>query len=125
MPPADGGHVVLTIDAEIQRIAEQALAASVQRVEAENGMAGAALFRQAPADLVITDIYMPEQEGIQTIAELKKDFPALRIIAVSGGGQDGSRDPLEAARLIGAYRTLYKPYEPVNILAAVKDALRR
>jgi CheY-like chemotaxis protein len=53
--------------------------------EASDGMAGTRLYRSQPADVIITDIVMPDQEGIQTIMELLRDFPAAKIIAISGG----------------------------------------
>src|SRR5580698_255380 len=69
---------------------------------AEDGAKGVAKFRSERPDLVITDIIMPEQEGIETIIQLLRDNPAARIIAVSGGGRLGSMDFLTVADKLGA-----------------------
>lgn len=77
---------------------------------------------RATYDLLITDIIMPEREGLETIAVLRKKVPALKIIAVSGGGRLGARDYLSAARMLGASRTLAKPFsgeELLDVIAAV------
>ena len=58
-------------------------------VEAPDGKEGVKLYREKLTDLIITDIFMPEKEGIQTIKELKRDFPEAKIIAISGGGRNG------------------------------------
>jgi CheY-like chemotaxis protein len=71
---------------------------------------GIKLYRENPADLVITDIIMPEKEGIELIIELRRDFPYVKIIAVSGGGQRmESATCLSLAKGLGAVRTLAKP----------------
>jgi CheY-like chemotaxis protein len=74
-------------------------------------------------DLVITDIVMPEQEGIQTMLQLKKLNPSVKIIAISGGGRVSSDDYLELARKVGAVRTFSKPLALEEFLAAVKTAV--
>ena len=72
-------------------------------------------------DLVITDILMPEQEGIETIRVLRKEFPQIKILAISGGGKKGTLEVLPAARAFGAHRTVAKPFERKELLDAVKD----
>ena len=77
--------------------------------QANNGRKGVALFRSAPTDLVITDLVMPEQEGMETIKILHRDFPQTPIIAMSGG-LDGSPLYLDLTRRLGARVTLTKPF---------------
>ncbi|HEX5319481.1 MAG TPA: response regulator [Stellaceae bacterium] len=90
---------------------------------AEDGAKGVAKFRAERPDLVITDIIMPEQEGIETIIQLLRDNPSARIIAVSGGGRLGSMDFLTVANRLGAAATLRKPFEPAELLGCVARAL--
>jgi DNA-binding response OmpR family regulator len=93
-------------------------------MDAPNGEIGARLFRQQPADLVITDIFMPEKEGLQTIRELRRDFPDVKIIAISGGGSRGDLAYLPTAMKLGAHRTLVKPFEMDELLATVDGLLK-
>lgn len=90
---------------------------------AEDGAKGVAKFRSERPDLVITDIIMPEQEGIETIIQLLRDNPAARIIAVSGGGRLGSMDFLTVANKLGAAAILRKPFEPAELLGCVERTL--
>ncbi|MBK8128254.1 MAG: response regulator [bacterium] len=90
---------------------------------AVNGHQGMAQFRANPAQLVITDIIMPEQEGIETIRQLKTEFPDVPVIAMSGGGRIGPSDYLSMAKLLGAAYTLSKPFDRTQLLIAVRDVL--
>jgi YesN/AraC family two-component response regulator len=90
---------------------------------ANDGQAGLKAFRQNPADLVITDIIMPEKEGIECIKELKRDYPEVRIIAISGGGRIGPFDYLDLAEKFGANRTFKKPFEWPEMLDAIHELL--
>jgi len=91
---------------------------------AANGHAATRLQQEDPADLVITDIFMPEKEGIETILDLQTAWPGLKIIAISGGGGDYNVDYLAAARQLGAVHSISKPFQLDELLAAVRDALR-
>jgi len=92
--------------------------------EAADGDEGISLFREKPADLVITDLIMPGKEGIQTMVELRRDFPDVKIIAVSGGGFEEPTTYLEGAELIGgALRTFTKPFPVEDLLEAIKELL--
>ena len=66
---------------------------------------------------------MPEKEGLETIRELKKQHPKLKIIAISGGGRIDSREYLTSARLFGADRIFQKPFKQKEIIEAVKELL--
>jgi CheY-like chemotaxis protein len=91
--------------------------------EANDGSVGVKLFRQRPFDLVITDIIMPDKEGIETIIELTGDYPQLKIIAMSGGGRVGPQDYLETAKRLGANRTLAKPFNYSELVETVNELL--
>ena len=91
--------------------------------EAPNGVAGMKLLRDHLADLVITDLFMPEKEGIETMMEVRKCFPQVKIIAMSGGGRTGTLDFLPMAESFGAQRTLAKPFERKELLEAVRTVL--
>lgn len=73
---------------------------------------------------VITDIFMPDRDGLELTAELKRDYPGLPIIAISGGGSEGEMGYLTEARRFGASFTLPKPFRPVELRAAVDELLR-
>ena len=92
-------------------------------IEASDGKEGIKLYRKNPTDLIITDLIMPEKDGIETIQELKKDFPDIKIIAISGGGRLGPQDYLHLAKMFGAQRTLTKPIELPELLKTIKELL--
>jgi CheY-like chemotaxis protein len=97
--------------------------AGYEVTEAQHGLEGLKLFRARPADLVVTDLIMPEKEGVETILELRAEYPEVPIIAVSGGGRNGPRDYLEIAARLGARRTVAKPFTRQEILVAVQQSL--
>jgi DNA-binding response OmpR family regulator len=84
---------------------------------AENGAEGMALFRRERPDLVITDIVMPEQEGLATIIEMRRESPATKIIAISGGLRQRDYDVLAMAAKLGADDIIAKPFEPQELLS--------
>jgi DNA-binding response OmpR family regulator len=92
-------------------------------IMAEDGARGMAIFRKERPDLVITDIIMPEQEGIETITQIRREVHDAKIIAVSGGGRIGSADFLGMARKLGANDILAKPFLPEDLLGRVKNCL--
>lgn len=81
-----------------------------QTEQAKNGKEGIKLFGGAPFDVVVTDILMPEKEGIETIMELRVLSSSVFIVAMSGGGQNSPVDLLEFARKLGANVALRKPF---------------
>jgi YesN/AraC family two-component response regulator len=93
-------------------------------VEAPDGVEGINVYRQNPADLIITDLIMPNKDGIGMIIELKKEFPDVKIIAMSGGGLNKPEGYLKGAQKLGAARTLTKPIDREEMLKAVKDILK-
>ena len=85
-------------------------------IEARDGKEGLELFQDANVDLLITDIVMPEKEGLEVLMELRKKHPPVKIIAISGG------DYLHMAKLMGAAKVLAKPF-PTNVLIEAIDEL--
>ncbi|HEX3953758.1 MAG TPA: response regulator [Stellaceae bacterium] len=90
---------------------------------ASNGMEGLRIFQTRHPDLVITDIVMPVKEGLDTIRLLRTWAPELKIIAMSGGGLGGNRDPLRAATELGATAIIAKPFRAEQLLVLVADTL--
>lgn len=96
-----------------------------QVVTTSNGVEGVARFNREQFHLVITDLVMPEKEGIETISELKKLDPEVKIIAISGGGHGGLGNYLQMAKLFGAKYALAKPFDMTTLLTAVRDVLNQ
>lgn len=90
---------------------------------ARNGREGLAHFDEFQPDLVITDIVMPDMEGIGLIRELRRQRPDLPIIAMSGGAGLGPISYLRMAHELGASRTLEKPVSPAVMLSAIRELL--
>ncbi|NMW18253.1 MAG: response regulator [Chlorobiaceae bacterium] len=90
--------------------------------EADNGINALLLLKeQKDISLMITDLIMPEKEGIETIVEVKKHYPSIKIIAISGGGQVGPENFLILADALGAHTTLKKPFSSQELIRAVKN----
>jgi DNA-binding NtrC family response regulator len=93
-------------------------------VIASNGKEGVRLFHREPSDLVITDIYMPDQEGLETIRELRRVRPDVKIIAMSGGSRTVKDYPtLSIAEKLGAACTLEKPFGYQDLIPLVRKCL--
>ena len=118
---------ILIIDDEdqIRKMLRQMLERAGYEVDdAPNGKEGIQRFRQQPADLIITDIIMQEKDGIETIMELRREYPDVKIIAVSGGGTRLTCDScLRAAEVAGADRSFTKPVNVSGLLDAVSELL--
>ncbi len=80
------------------------------------------MMAQEPFDLVITDIFMPEKEGMETIIEIKRDYPVVKILAVSGGDSQGC-DYLPMTKALGADASLNKPFSNEDIINLVNGLL--
>lgn len=92
-------------------------------VEAASAKSGLRLLRERPIDLVVTDILMPDMDGLEVTRTLHRDFPAVKIIAISGGQQD--IDYCDVARFLGAHETLMKPVTMSRLLETVARLLGR
>ena len=89
-------------------------------IVASNGKEGMKLYKEKPPDLVITDLIMPEKEGIEIIMELRKEDPNLPIIAMSGGGLNAPDSYLNIANILGANAIFSKPIKIEELLNIVK-----
>jgi DNA-binding response OmpR family regulator len=98
-------------------------AAGYDYAEAANGIDGVRLFNEAPSDIIVTDILMPDKDGLEVIMELRKRHSELKILAISGGDRTGNRQYLRIAKELGAVRILAKPFRPQELLAVVEEVL--
>jgi DNA-binding NtrC family response regulator len=113
----DDHHILLMVKKMLERAGYEVDLAS-------NGEQGLELFKKIRADLVITDIIMPEKEGLETIREMKKMQSDLKIIAMSGGGKISADNYLETARIFGASMVLEKPFSQNTMVDAVNQLLK-
>src|SRR6266853_1573765 len=93
----------------------------IEAAGAANGAQGLALQRARPAAVIVTDIFMPEMEGIETINDLRREFPEAKIIAMSGRDPLMNLDVFEVARQVGAAKTFNKPFKFEDLIAAVRE----
>jgi CheY-like chemotaxis protein len=113
-------------DEGVRTVLHRALVAAGHEVEdAWNGDVALAAYRRQPRDLVITDLVMPEKNGLETIMELRRLNPEVKIIAISGGGRSLGLGQLylESAQLFGAGRILAKPFTSAALLTVVSEVL--
>jgi DNA-binding NtrC family response regulator len=92
-------------------------------MEAPSGRVALEKQMNNPADLVITDLIMPEENGLETILELERRYPSLKIIAMTGSGHFGALEDLKTAMILGAHRTFSKPFHLEDMLQAVEELL--
>lgn len=92
-------------------------------VAAPDGEVGTRMFREEPADLIVTDIVMPEKDGWESIMEFRKEAPKVKIIAISGGAKVGPFSYLMTAKRLGADRILRKPVKKEELLENVNELL--
>lgn len=114
--------LVIDDDPDTREVIQGTLeAAGHEVVLATDGKQGVQMYRARRADLVITDLYMPGQEGLETIKQLRMEFPESRIVAMSGKPTGGTM--LSVAQRLGAAAVLAKPFLPAELLSAVEQAL--
>jgi CheY-like chemotaxis protein len=94
-------------------------------LRADNGAMGVRKYRQRPTDLVLCDIFMDQQDGLETIRQLRKEFPQAKIIAMSGGSTRAPGDFLSYAEKFGAVATLQKPLDRKSLLQVIQKLCRR
>jgi len=118
--------LIIDDDAMIRGLLREWLeSAGHEVIDAEDGNVGVKLYKQNPSDLVITDIVMPDKEGIETIREIRRDFPDAKIIAVSGGGSLMSGSAcLDLAEGLGVQRALAKPIDLPELLLTIREVLQ-
>jgi CheY-like chemotaxis protein len=111
-------------DTDLRRLLTKVLERENYRVlEAGTGLEAMQILDLQIPDLVITDIIMPDQDGIGTINQLKKHHPDIKIIAISGGGRMLKEDYLEIARMLGAHHTFTKPFNNKEFVEKVHELL--
>lgn len=113
----DDDSQVLEVVGEMLRLEGYEVATAV------DGRDAVSQFKGGQFDLVITDLIMPEKEGLETIAELRTLRGGVPVIAMSGGGRIGPTDYLETARFIGANATLAKPFARSELITLVSNLL--
>ena len=116
--------LIIEDDSFVQNMLKQTFERAGYVVEtAANGRIGIQLYTTNPHDVVITDLIMPEMEGIETISSLRKGNPNVKVIAISGGGRNSPDDYLHMASKLGASRTFTKPVDRNALLEAVAELL--
>lgn len=118
---------ILVVDDEpqIRRLVRETLEQAGYHVtEACDGKEALQQYRLAPADLVIMDILMPNQDGLETIVALRREFPDLKVMVITGGSDMiGTHNFLDIANMLGAHSTLQKPFEMKALLDTVQAEL--
>jgi PAS domain S-box-containing protein len=124
--PKEGGKRVLIVDDDRQIreiIREVVETEGYTALEAPDGKQGIRMCKRDPVDLIITDIFMPERDGLQVIREIRQGFPGIKIIAISGGGETVAGDFLGHAKLFGADRAFPKPLSLSDLAGAIRELL--
>jgi len=117
---------ILVIDDQesIRRIVRRALEQDGHQVmDASDGEMGMQVLARHGADVVITDIFMPGQDGILTLRQIRKQFPGLKVIVISGGDSTGMMDLRKDAELLGAVKSLQKPFTSRELVELVRSVL--
>jgi DNA-binding NtrC family response regulator len=119
----DKAHILVIDDDDMIRdgIRDILVRAGYLVTGAANGEQGLEALASQPFDVVITDILMPEKEGVETIIEIRKALPDTPIIAMSGGGRVKNMYPLKIATKIGATKSLAKPFDAKDLLKLVQE----
>jgi CheY-like chemotaxis protein len=114
--------LVVDDDADMRLTLKLALELAGYTVEvAANGREAVELQRRHPADVLITDIFMPDADGFEAIDAFRREFPRTKIVVVSGGAQFSKRDYLPDAELIGAHATLQKPFDVETLIKTLQS----
>jgi CheY-like chemotaxis protein len=113
--------VLLTDDDDMVRemLADAMSTAGLDVIEARNGIECLEKLRANAVDVIVIDIIMPEKEGIETIMDIRAEYPHQKIIAISGGGRTRNDDFLTLAQKIGANATFRKPFDPALIVSQI------
>lgn len=118
-------RILIVDDDELVRMTLRQILESGEHTvaEAENGNIALSVLDDFNADLVVTDLLMPEKEGFETIGELRRRWPEIRIIAMSGGGRLNGNDLLSIAKKLGAHEVLPKPFRAEQVREMVSNVL--
>ena len=116
--------LVIDDDLAMRRLLARTLAAkNYVVIEAADGKQGVAMAAAHKPALVVTDILMPEKEGIETMREIREQTPRAKIVAISGGGLSHNMLFLDVAKALGADATLAKPFRPAELMKTIEDLL--
>jgi CheY-like chemotaxis protein len=116
--------LVIDDDRKLRDVISRALERAGHNVfEADDGDAGVRLYREHGADVIITDIFMPERDGLETIQQLRREYSGVKIIAISGGDRTQRFDLRQDAEILGASRTLLKPFDQAVLVSMVRELL--
>ena len=118
--------LIVDDDDQIRHLIRETLEQSGYHVtEAQDGQEALRQYRLAPSDLVIMATIMPDQDGLETTATLRREFPNVKVIAITGGSAVmGVVNFLDVAKMFGAHRALQKPFEMTTLLEAVEAELQ-
>jgi CheY-like chemotaxis protein len=119
-------RILVIDDEDLARftLREMLLSLGHEVLEARDGREGLARLGAGGVDLVVTDILMPNMDGVEFVMTARKDWPNLKIIAISGGGRTRNLDFLDLAKDYGAVAVLSKPFGKADLLAALEAASR-
>lgn len=120
-------RILVIDDSPIARLALRGMleAERFTVIEADDGLEGIRAFRREGADLVVCDLFMPVMDGMEVIGELRRDFPDVKIVAISGGGSQGNLELLPKALLAGADAILFKPFGHAALMKEVRQVLQK
>ncbi len=116
--------LVIDDDPQVCDVLEQVLQGEGHLVKsALNGEEGICLYRQYLPELILLDILMPEKEGLETILDLRREFPNVLVIAMSAASEGAKIDLLEMAQRLGAQYRMTKPFQLQTVIDLVNKAL--
>lgn len=119
-----GFLLIIDDDEQVRQLIKEILVnAKYAVIEARDGQEGISLCRQGLIDLVVLDIFMPNKEGLETIKELRQEFPDIKVLAMSGGSSRDSLGVLHIAERLGAHQTINKPFDVETFLETIKAIL--
>ena len=118
--------LVIDDDPNIREMLQEVLSDAGYAVDvASDGAEGLLMVKNSPPDLIVTDIIMPEQDGVGVMLHIAKDYPNIKTIAISGGGRISPESYLYMAEKFGAAKTFMKPFDINEFLAAVEEVLNK
>jgi CheY-like chemotaxis protein len=119
---ARASRILVTDDDDLLRQAtcDILTEAGYQVIAARNGEELLQQYRATPTELVLCDLFMPGKDGLQAIPELLREFPKVKVVAMSGGGYQGALNVLQIARHLGAAEVLAKPFKRAKLLSVVE-----